>query len=188
VLGAGTSGRHRAAGIAPATRGHRHSGDPDDIALIPTGHPRARSPWASDAVANAGIVVLAIPCTALRRRSRAAAGKVVVDAMNYWPASDGVLTAFEPASAAGRAAARSWRAAGRLAVVKALNPIGYHELEDRPGRPARRTGGLRLAATTGGGRRGRGADQPASATNPVRLGGLPAGRVLQPGGPVFGQY
>ena len=29
------------------------------------------------------------------------AGKVVVDAMNYWPASDGVLTAFEDGVSSG---------------------------------------------------------------------------------------
>ena len=73
------------------------SGDPDDIALItelviPGAEPR----WASDAVADAGIVVLAIPLHRFTDVDPALlAGKVVVDAMNYWPASDGVLTAFE---------------------------------------------------------------------------------------------
>ena len=69
------------------------SGDPDALALItelliPGAQPR----WAADAVADADIVVLAIPLhrfldidpTPLR-------GKLVVDAMNYWPASDGAL-------------------------------------------------------------------------------------------------
>jgi len=68
------------------------SGDPDDIALItelviPGAEPR----WASDAVADADIVVLAIPLHRLTDVDPARlAGKVVVDAMNYWPASDGV--------------------------------------------------------------------------------------------------
>jgi 8-hydroxy-5-deazaflavin:NADPH oxidoreductase len=73
------------------------SGDPDDIALItelviPGAQPR----WASDAVADADIVVLAIP---LHRFADVdpglLSGRLVVDAMNYWPASDGVLEAFE---------------------------------------------------------------------------------------------
>ena len=45
--------------------------------------------------------------------------------MNYWPASDGVLSAFEDG-------ASSELVAGRLpgsAVVKALNHIGYQDLE-----------------------------------------------------------
>lgn len=127
------------------------SGDPDDIALItelviPGAQPR----WASDAVADADIVVLAIP---LHR-----------------------FGDIDPGRLAGSA------------VVKALNHIGYHELEDRArpaGAPDRRASGLA-------------GDDPAAVAavaeltdrigyDPVRLGGLPAGRVLQPGGPVFGQ-
>jgi hypothetical protein len=73
------------------------------------------------------------------------------------------------------------------AVVKALNHIGYHELEDRArpaGAPDRRAAGVA------------GDDPVAVATiaglvdrvgyDPVRLANLRAGRVLQPGGPVFG--
>jgi hypothetical protein len=164
------------------------SGDPDDIALITElVIPGARPQWASDAVADADIVVLAIP---LHRFTGVdpglLAGKVVVDAMNYWPASDGVLPAFEDgATSSSEIVAR--RLAGS-AVVKALNHIGYHELEDRArpaGAPDRRAAGLA-------------GDDPAAVAvvaeltdrigyDPARLGGLRAGRVLQPGGPVFGQ-
>ena len=72
---------------------------------------------------------------------RLLSGKLVVDAMNYWPASDGVLEAFEDG-------ASSEIVARRLAcstVVKALNHIGYHELEDRArlaGAPDRRAAGV----------------------------------------------
>jgi 8-hydroxy-5-deazaflavin:NADPH oxidoreductase len=163
------------------------SGDPEDIALItelviPGAQPR----WAADAVADADIVVLAIPLHRLTDVDPARlAGKVVVDAMNYWPASDGVLTAFE-----NDATSSSEIVAGRLvgsAVVKALNHIGYHELEDRArpaGAPDRKVAGVA------------GDDPAAVATiaglvdrigyDPVRLESLRAGRVLQPGGPVFG--
>jgi len=163
------------------------SGDPDDIALItelviPGAEPR----WASDAVADADIVVLAIPLHRLTDVDPALlAGKVVVDAMNYWPASDGVLTAFENDTTSS-----SEIVAGRLAgsaVVKALNHIGYHELEDRArpaGAPDRKVAGVA------------GDDPAAVATiaglvdrigyDPVCLESLRAGRVLQPGGPVFG--
>ena len=163
------------------------SGDPGDLALItelviPGAEPR----WASDAVADADTVVLAMPLHRFPDVDPGLlTGKLVVDAMNYWPASDGVLTAFEDGAGSSETVAR--RLDGS-AVVKALNHIGYHELEDRArpaGAPDRRAAGLA-------------GDDPAAVAavadltdrigyDPVRLGGLRAGRVLQPGGPVFGQ-
>jgi 8-hydroxy-5-deazaflavin:NADPH oxidoreductase len=161
------------------------SGDPEEIALItelviPGAQPR----WAADAVADADIVVLAIPLHRFGDVDPALlGGKLVVDAMNYWPASDGVLGAFEDG---GSSEIVARRLAGS-AVVKALNHIGYHELEDRArpaGAPDRRAAGVA-------------ADDPAAVAaiaglvdrigyDPVRLASLRAGRVLQPGGPVFG--
>jgi predicted dinucleotide-binding enzyme len=161
------------------------SGDPEDIALItelviPGAQPR----WASDAVADANIVILAMPLHRfLDVDPGPLGGKLVVDAMNYWPATDGVLKTFED-SGSSEIVAR--RLPGST-VVKALNHIGYHELEDRArpaGDPDRRAAGVA-------------ADDPAAAAtiagladrigyDPVRLEGLRAGRALQPGGPVFG--
>jgi hypothetical protein len=145
VLGAGHVGRVIARLAIKA--GYRvdiaTSGAPEDIALIielviPGAQPR----WASDAVADADIVVLAIPLHRfLDLAPGPLSGKLVVDAMNYWPASDGVLSAFDNGGS-------SEVVAGRLAgstVVKALNHIGYHELEDRarpPGAPDRRAAGV----------------------------------------------
>ena len=161
------------------------SGDPEDIALITElVIPGARPRWAADAVADAGIVVLAIPLHRfLDIGPGLLNGKIVVDAMNYWPASDGVLKPFEDGGSSETVARRL---AGST-VVKALNHIGYHELEDRArpvGAPDRRAAGVA------------GDDPAAVATiaglvdrigyDPVRLESLPAGRVLQPGGPVFG--
>jgi 8-hydroxy-5-deazaflavin:NADPH oxidoreductase len=161
------------------------SGDPEDIALItelviPGAQPR----WASDAVADADIVVLAIPLHRfLDIDPGLLDGKLVVDAMNYWPATDGVLKPFKDSGSSEIVARRLTGSA----VVKALNHIGYHELEDRarpPGDPDRRAAGVA------------GDDPAAAATiagvvdrlgyDPVRLESLRAGRVLQPGGPVFG--
>ena len=72
-------------------------------------------------------------------------------------------------------------------MVKALNHIGYHELEGRArpvGAPERRAAGVA------------GDDPAAVATiarlidgigyDPVELESLRAGRALEPGGPVFG--
>ena len=161
------------------------SGDPQDIALITELIiPGAQPQWGSDAVAGADIVVLAIPLHRfLEIDPVLLSGRLVIDAMNYWPASDGVLKAFEDGGS-------SEVVAKRLAastVVKALNHIGYDELEDRArpsGAPDRQAAGVA------------GDDTAAVATiaglvdrigyDPVRLGSLRAGRALQPGGPVFG--
>jgi predicted dinucleotide-binding enzyme len=161
------------------------SGDPEDLALItelmiPGAQPR----WARDAVAEADIVVLAMPLHRFGEIDLGLVnGKLVVDAMNYWPGTEGVLEAFEHG---GSSEIVARRLAGS-AVVKALNHIGYHELEDR----ARRIGAPdRQAAGVAG-------DDPAAVAtiagladrigyDPVRLESLRAGRVLEPGGPVFG--
>lgn len=161
------------------------SGDPEDIALITEVFiPGARPRWASEAIADADIVVLAMPLHRfLDIDPGPLAGKLVVDAMNYWPASDGVLNAFEEG---GSSEIVARRLAGST-VVKALNHIGYYELEDR----------ARPAGTPDRGAAGVAGDDPAAVAaiadlvdrigyDPVRLDNLRAGRVLQPGGPVFG--
>src|SRR5215472_13283707 len=73
------------------------SGDPEEIALtIEVLAPGAEPRWAADAVANAGIVVLAIPLHEFERMDpELLTGKVVVDMMNYWPAVNGFLGTFE---------------------------------------------------------------------------------------------
>jgi len=163
------------------------SGDPADLALItelliPGAEPRR----AADAVADADIVVLAIPLHRfLKVDPEPFSCKLVIDAMNYWPASDGLLEAFEHGSA-GSSEIVADRLAGS-AVVKALNHIGYHELEENalpPGSPGRRATGVA------------GDDPEAVAAvaelvdrigyDAVRLTSLSDGQVLQPGGPVFG--
>jgi 8-hydroxy-5-deazaflavin:NADPH oxidoreductase len=161
------------------------SGPPEDIALIAELIiPGAQPGWASEAVADADVVVLAMPLHRFRDVEPVPlSGRIVVDAMNYWPASDGTLAAFEHGASSEIAAERL---SGSF-VVKALNHIGYHELESR----ARPAGAVdRRAAGVAG-------DDPAAVGvvadlvdelgfDPIRVGTLRAGRVLQPGGPVFG--
>jgi predicted dinucleotide-binding enzyme len=163
------------------------SGDPAKIELIaqvlaPGAGPR----WAADAVREAGIVVLAIPLHKFATLDPSlVAGKVVVDVMNYWPAVDGAQEMFEDRRH-GSSEIVQHRLA-RSAVVKTLNHIGYHELEDdrRPaGSPDRRALGVA-------------SDDPDALDvvaeliermgyDAIRLSGLSAGRLLEPGGPVFG--
>jgi predicted dinucleotide-binding enzyme len=189
VLGAGHVGPVIArlaldAGFEVAIAG---SGSPEKIALvteivIPGADPR----WAADAARDADIVVLAIPLHKFATLDPAmVAGKLVVDAMNYWPAADGLEEAFEDRRYSSSEIVQR-RIAGST-VVKSLNHIGYQDLEDarRPaGSPERRAIGIA------------GDDLGAVRTvedfiewigfDAVRLGTLPAGRLLEPGGPVFG--
>jgi 8-hydroxy-5-deazaflavin:NADPH oxidoreductase len=111
------------------------SGEPERIALIagvlaPGAEPR----WAADAVDDADVVVLAIPVHRFAAfESALVAGKLVLDAMNYWPPVDGVQEMFED-----RRYGSSEIVEDRLdrsTVVKALNHICYHELDDER-RPA----------------------------------------------------
>ena len=163
------------------------SGDPENIALIaevlaPGAEPR----WAADAVEDADIVVLAIPLHRFTTFDASlVADKVVVDAMNYWPPIDGVQEPFEDHQFGSSEIVA--RLLHRSTIVKTLNHIGYHDLEDerRPvGSPDRRALGV-AGDDTGAvedvariiGRLG---------FDAVRLGSLRAGRVLEPGGPVFG--
>ena len=187
VLGAGHVGPviARLAIKAGYPVGIATSGDPENLALItelmiPGAQPR----WARDAIAEADVVVLAMPLHRFDEIDPSLLnGKLVVDAINYWPATEGVLEAFEYG---GSSEIVARRLAGSV-VVKALNHSGYHELEGRArpaGAPDRRAAGVA------------GDDPPAVATiaglidgigyDPVRLGSLRAGRVLEPGGPVFG--
>ena len=187
VLGAGHVGPviARLAIKAGYPVGIATSGDPENLALItelmiPGAQPR----WARDAIAEADVVVLAMPLHRFGEIDPGLLnGKLVVDAMNYWPATEGVLEAFEYG---GSSEIVARRLAGSV-VVKALNHIGYHELEGRArpaGAPDRRAAGVA------------GDDPAAVATiaglidrigyDPVRLAGLRGGRVLEPGGPVFG--
>jgi len=163
------------------------SADPENIALVtqvlvPGAEPR----WAADAVRDADIVVLSIPLHKFASFDPAlVAGKLVVDTMNYWPPIDGVRELFEdPEYGSSEIVAHQL---ARSTVVKTLNHVGYHELEGdrRPaGSPDRRAVGVA-------------GDDPAAVDvvaeliehigyDAVRLGDLSAGRLLEPGGPVFG--
>ena len=162
------------------------SGDPAGIALItelvvPGASPR----WAGDAVADADIVALAMPLHRFLDTDPAVfAGKLVIDAMNYWPSADGALAAIRPGTGT------SEIVAGRLAgstVVKSLNHLGYHDLEDW----ARPAGGTERRAVGVAGDDAGAVAAVAEFTDrigydPVLLGDLAAGRVLEAGGPVFG--
>jgi 8-hydroxy-5-deazaflavin:NADPH oxidoreductase len=163
------------------------SGEPEKIALI-TGvlAPGAQPRWAADAVEDADVVLLAIPVHRFTAFDPAMVdGKLVIDVMNYWPPVDGVHEMFED-HGYGTSEIVQHRLR-RSTVVKALNHIGYHELDaDRRPEGTHQRRALGVAG-----------DDPAAVEvvaelierigyDAVRFGRLSAGRLLEPGGPVFG--
>ena len=92
--------------------------------------PGAEPRWAADAIADADVVILAIPFHRFAAIDPAlVAGKIVVDTMNYWPpdrrrAGTVRRSRFGSSEIVQRRLARS-------TVVKTLNHIGYHELGER---------------------------------------------------------
>jgi predicted dinucleotide-binding enzyme len=189
VLGAGHVGPIIArlaaeAGYQVAIAG---SGDPAQIELIaqvlaPGAEPR----WAADAVREADLVVPAIPLHAFPTLDPSLlAGKLVVDVMNYWAPTDGVQELFEDHRSSSSEIVQ--RRLVNATVVKTLNHLGYHQLEEerRPaGSPDRRA--LGVAGDDPGAVDAVAAFIERIGYDAVRLDRLSAGRLLEPGGPVFG--
>ncbi len=163
------------------------SGDPEKIALVTqVVIPGAEARWPADAVADADLVVLAMPLHKFVTFDPALVSqRLVIDAMNYWPAADGVLELFQDRQHSSSEIVQR-RLAGAT-VVKSLNHIGYQDLEDarRPeGSPERRAVGV--AGDDAGAAKVVADLIERLGYDAVLLGGLSAGRILEPGGPVFG--
>ena len=106
------------------------SGPPDVIALtVDVLAPGARTATTEEVVGQADIIVLAVPTHRFRELPRDLfAGKILVDAMNYWEPVDGedreLATATDGTSVVVQERFPSAR------VVKSLNQLGYHELAE----------------------------------------------------------
>ncbi len=189
IVGAGKAGTAfaRAAVVGGYDVAISGSGPANRIELIvEVLAPGARALSTDEVVRYAGLIVLAIPMHRFREvRRDLFAGKILVDAMNYWDEIDGVDGPFATASAGTSTLVQEWFSSAR--VVKSLNHLGYFKFEK-----SRRPRGApdRIAMAAAG-------DDPAAVAavlqlidslgfDPVSAGNLEAGLALQPGGPIFG--
>jgi hypothetical protein len=163
------------------------SGTADRIELIvEVLAPGAHAVTAADVVGYSDLIVLAVPMHRFRELPKYLfAGKVLVDAMNYWQEIDGVDEELATAPFGTSVVVQHWFAAAR--VVKSLNHLGYFKFEEGRRPPGAQS---RLAMAVAGN------DSAAVATvtdlvdrlgfDAVDAGALEDGRALQPNGVVFG--
>jgi predicted dinucleotide-binding enzyme len=163
------------------------SGDIERIELIvEVLAPGARAVTTDNLVRHAELIVLALPMHRFRELpGDLFAGKILVDAMNYWEEIDGVDEDLATAPMGTSVVVQQHFPLAR--VVKSLNHLGYFKF-DQGRRPSGAPDRLALAAA---------GDDPDAVAAVMRLidrlgfdavsaGSLGAGVALQPGGPVFG--
>ncbi|WP_394552758.1 NADPH-dependent F420 reductase [Agromyces sp. MMS24-JH15] len=135
----------------------------------------------------ADVIIVAVPFGKVESLPWAEfGGKIVVDATNYWPPVDGAIPEID---ADPRTTAEIHAALNPAArVVKSLNHLGYHDMEDDampPGSRLRRA--LAVVGDDEGARHVVARLIDAIGFDPVDGGALAHGLLLQPGHPAFGR-
>ena len=190
IFGAGRVGTALARLLVASGYDVRMAGSPRQTALdllVAVVAPGAHVATPAELVAESDVIIVAVPFGKAGTVPWADfGGRIIVDAMNYWPPVDGHIAEID---ADERSTSEINAARNPLArVVKSLNHLGYHEMEDDsmdPGSPLRRA----IAVV--------GDDADARAViarliddigfDAVDGGPLSNGRALEPGHPAFGR-
>ena len=131
------------------------------------------------------LVVVAIPLHKYKSlNAEALAGKVVIDAMNYWAATDGDIGDFENTHLTSSEVVSAHLAGSH--VVKSFNHIGYHEMEpDAAALGAADRRALAVAANDAAAKAQVAAFIDALGFDAVDAGDLASGKAFEPGTDVF---
>lgn len=191
VLGAGRVGSSVARAAVAAGYNVRVSGSGpvDKIALTAEIlMPGAAPMITADALDGADIVILAVPLHKYPSIDAAAlAGKIVIDTMNHWVPVNGPMDELDNDPRSTSEVIAEHFAGARL--VKSLNHVGYHELEQdarhEPGEERRAMG-----YATGDAEAGMVVAELIDRFGfaPVNVGSLANGRLLEPGNAAFGVW
>jgi predicted dinucleotide-binding enzyme len=190
IFGAGKVGTALARLLVSAGYEVLLSGSPRQTALdllVSVVAPGARVATADRLVEESDVIIVAVPFGKAASVPWATFdGKIVVDATNYWPPIDGTIQAVDddPRTTSEIHAALNPRAR----VVKSLNHLGYHEMEDDsmpPGSPLRRA--LAVVGDDAGARRVVARLIDDLGFDAVDGGPLVNGCALEPGHPAFGR-
>ncbi|MCQ9210125.1 NADPH-dependent F420 reductase [Granulicatella seriolae] len=134
----------------------------------------------------ADIIILALPLSKYKTlKSELFKGKIMIDAMNYWWEVDGTSQVYSDADYSSSERVQDYFTQSKL--VKAFNHIGYHNLADDARLDSKENRKVVLVA---------GNDQEAVKEveaiieqvgfDPLSIGPLKNGRILEPGFPLFG--
>ncbi len=141
---------------------------------------------AQEVAEKADIVVLALPLGKYQTIPKAALkGKIVIDAMNYWWEVDGKENTISDFHVSSSEVVQNFLK--ESTVVKAFNHMGYHDLEDETraaGEPDRKA----IAYATDNDSAGNTVAQIIDnlGFDPLFIGPLKNGIILEPGSPLFG--
>jgi predicted dinucleotide-binding enzyme len=162
------------------------SGNPEKIRLsIEVITPGAIALTSEEAIKRSDIIILALPLSKYKHIPVALLHeKLVIDAMNYWWEVDGTMPELSTAPSSSEMV-RDFLS--NTHVVKAFSHIGYHHLLDE----ARPSGSANRKAMASAGDSPQDLKRVAVVVDdlgfdPVIIGGLSAGKILEPGHPLFG--
>lgn len=145
---------------------------------------------AAEVMAEAQTIILAIPLSKYQQLpAEALAGKLVIDAMNYWWEVDGKETEYS--SIEQTSSERVQRYFSQSKVVKGFNHMGYHDIQEESLLTRTAAQGTAKKAIAIAGDDQTALDQTAEIVaafgfDPFPIGALANGIMLEPGSPFFG--